>query len=149
MEAQLALGTLVTVATVVFHIAALVALMDLLNRIAPAVEGRLHARVGTSLLLILAVLGIILIHTAEVWAWALLYVHLGEFVELTTALYFSVATATTVGYGDIVLSPSWQLLGTFESMGGLILFGASAAFLFGLVRHLFEQFPSPLQSRRK
>ncbi|MEM9322914.1 MAG: ion channel [Pseudomonadota bacterium] len=44
---------------------------------------------------------------------------------MATALYFSVSTATTVGYGDIILTPAWQVLGTFESMSGLILFGAS------------------------
>lgn len=144
---QVILGTAVTVATVVFHIAGLVALIMLLNRIAPSFEKRLHPRVGTSLLIIIAVLGTILVHTIEVWAWALLYVYLGEFSDVATALYFSVSTATTVGYGDIILTPAWQVLGTFESMSGLILFGASTAFLFGLVRHLFEQLPRPLRPK--
>lgn len=145
MYTQVLLGTVVTVATVVFHIAALVALFVMLNRIAPFFEKRLYSRVATSSLIIIAVLGTILVHTIEVWAWAVLYVYLGEFTDVATALYFSVSTATTVGYGDIVLTPAWQVLGTFESMSGLILFGASTAFLFGLVRHLFEQLPGPLR----
>ena len=61
-----------------------------------------------------------------------------EFDELQPSLYFSVVTATTLGYGDVTLSERWQLLGTFEAMGGLILFGASTAFLMELMRHLFS-----------
>lgn len=136
-----------TVATVVFHIAGMVCLLVLLDRMAPALERRLRRRVGAALLLIIAVLAIILVHTVEVWAWALLYIYLGEFTDFPRALYFSVSTATTVGYGDVVLTPRWQVLGTFESMSGLILFGASTAFLIGLVKQVFEQLPTPLRPR--
>lgn len=147
MDGQVTLGTVMTVATVIFHIVGMIYLIVLLNGIAPTLERRLHRRVGAALLLIIAVLGIILVHTVEVWAWALLYVYLGEFTDFARALYFSVSTATTVGYGDVILTPRWQVLGTFESMSGLILFGASTAFLIGLVRHVFEQLPTPLRPR--
>ena len=73
--------------------------------------------------------------------WAIIYLQLGEFEVLTDALYFSVVTSTTLGYGDIVLSSKWQLLGTFEAMGGLILFGTSTAFLLNVMRRLFDEPP--------
>ncbi len=76
-------------------------------------------------------------HTVSAWAWAFVYLVLGEFSELTQALYFSVVTATTLGYGDLTLSEEWQLLGSFEAMGGLVLFGASTAFLLGVTRSWF------------
>lgn len=130
---QLLMGTLVILATVFFHVASLVGLAALLRRLAgrfPYFKGRL----GTVFLLGASVTIIIGIHTIEAWSWATIYVSLGEFTDLTSALYFSVVTSTTLGYGDVVLSNEWQLLGTFESMGGLILFGTSTAFLLGVMR---------------
>lgn len=123
-------------ALVVFHVAALVLLSGLLRYIAPRLE-TMRAAIGTTYLLAIAVLTIIGIHTVEAWSWAALFLYLGEFTELKRALYFSVVTSTTLGYGDITLSECWQILGTFEAMGGLILFGASTAFLLGTMRHLF------------
>ncbi|MBT5218882.1 MAG: two pore domain potassium channel family protein [Woeseia sp.] len=89
-------------------------------------------------LLAIAVLFIIGVHTVEAWSWAAIYLSIGEFSELPEALYFSVVTLTSLGYGDVTLSSQWQILGTFEAMGGLILFGASTAFLLGLMRKLFD-----------
>ena len=85
----------------------------------------------------ITVVTIIAIHTTEVWFWAAIYYYLGEFTNFSQSLYFSAVTSTTLGYGDVTLSERWQILGTFESMGGLILFGTSTAFLIGLMEKLF------------
>ena len=52
-------------------------------------------------------------------------------------MYFSVVTTTTLGYGDFTLSDRWRVLASFQAIGGLILFGASTAFLFEIIRRLF------------
>ncbi len=88
-------------------------------------------------LLSVSVFLIIGIHTVEAWVWAFIYLKLGEFTDLKKALYFSIVTCTALGYGDITLSERWQLLRTFEAMGGLLLFGASTAFLIGFMQVLF------------
>ncbi len=59
------------------------------------------------------------------------------------ALYFSVVTSSTLGYGDITLTGRWQLLANFEAMGGLILFGASTAFLNAITRSWFSHLSEP------
>lgn len=92
---------------------------------------------GLCFAIIITVFAIIAIHTAEAWLWAAIYYYLGEFTDFSQALYFSVVTSTTLGYGDLTLSSRWQILGTFASMGGLILFGTSTAFLIGLMEKLF------------
>ncbi len=69
------------------------------------------------------------LHTVQIWLYAALYVMAGALPDLETALYFSTASFTTVGYGDIVLSPHWRLVGAIESANGLLLFGWSTAFL--------------------
>jgi hypothetical protein len=129
------------VATVVFHVAGLVYLASLLQRIARPANTP-QSKIRAMALLVTAVLVIIGIHTAEAWGWAALYLYLGEFSELKRALYFSVVTSTTLGYGDITLSARWQLLGTFEAMGGLILFGTSTAFLLALMRRVLAWGPA-------
>lgn len=74
----------------------------------------------------------------EIIFWALTYIQLEEFDNLTSAIYFSIVTSTTLGYGDIVLSEKAQLLSGFEAIGGLILFGVSTAFFIRLVSVFFE-----------
>ena len=78
------------------------------------------------------------IHTLEAWCWAVVYRALGEFRTLESALYFSVVTATTLGYGDLVLSERWRLLSTFEAMGGLMLFAVSAAYLVAVMKRFLD-----------
>ena len=36
------------------------------------------------------------------------------------------------------MSEQWRLLSSFEAMGGWLLFGASTAFLMGLMRYVFN-----------
>ena len=133
---QLILGVLLISISVVFHVVTLIYLSDLLKKTIPRVE-YIRRIPRVTMLMVGTVLAIILIHTVEAWTWAAVYLHLEEFESLQQSLYFSVVTATTLGYGDITLSQQWQLLGTFEAMGGLILFGVSTAFLLELMRYLF------------
>ena len=137
LHKQITLGTIVTIFVVVFHVVCLVGLIDLL-RWMPTASEYWQSKVGTMCVLGFAVFIIIGIHTVEAWAWAFIYLRLGEFKDLSKALYFSVVTCTALGYGDITLSERWRLLSTFEAMGGLLLFGASTAFLIGLMQALFS-----------
>lgn len=133
---QMGLGTAAVVALSIFHAAGLVLLAGVLARI--GLKHTVRARRLHSIrLLALSVLAIVAIHSMEAWAWAGVYMAIGEFDQLEPALYFSIVTATTLGFGDVTLSEQWQLLSTFEAMGGLILFGASTAFLMEILRRLF------------
>jgi len=135
---QLLLGTMMIAGAVIFHVAALVYLANYLKRLSLTVSHLQHM-IGTACLMVVAVFTVICIHTIEAWSWAALFLYLGKFSELKQALYFSVVTSTTLGYGDITLSERWQIVGTFEAMGGLILFGTSTAFLIELMRRLFGE----------
>ncbi|CAA0100230.1 Uncharacterised protein [BD1-7 clade bacterium] len=130
---QLILGTLIVLFTVMIHVTALVLLVKLLKylnvRFRTAWMVTKYSAIFSSTVVI-----ILLVHTAEAWAWAVVYIHLEQFESIERALYFSVVTATTLGYGDITLSPEWQILSTFEAMGGLILFGTSTAFMMAVIQ---------------
>jgi hypothetical protein len=45
-------------------------------------------------------------HLAEIALWAVLFVICGEFSEFGTAYYHSAVNYTTLGYGDLIMSPS-------------------------------------------
>lgn len=131
---QLVVGTVFVMGTLAVHIGCLVAIAAWLRSV--ATRFRRDTPTRRALLIGSAVFAIIVIHSAEIWGWALLYLWFGEFAELSDALYFSAVTATTLGYGDIVLSDAWRIVATFEAMAGLILFGASTAFLIEIFRRL-------------
>ena len=134
---QLTIGAAMILLTVVIHTTGLVALVALLKQQAPQEgAGLSYVRVLWNLGLI--ILGIFTLHIAEIWAWALLYLWLGEFTQLEPALYFSTVTFTTLGYGDVTLGEGWRLLSAVEATNGIILFGVSTAFVFAVLRRLFE-----------
>jgi len=128
MLANLALGTLFIATTVLVHTVGLVALTRAMNRVVRWL--RLHRHdFGKSVAMVTTVLGIFLLHSVEIWIWAALYFASGEMASFQDALYFSTVTFSTLGYGDITLSPQWRLLGSLEGINGFILIGWSIAYL--------------------
>jgi len=72
----------------------------------------------------------------EVSIWAAVYLLVGAMPALEPALYFSTVTFTTLGYGDLTLSESWRLLGSFEAANGIILIGWTTALIFAFVHRM-------------
>ena len=59
--------------------------------------------------------------------WAALFMLLGEFGDFDTALYHSGVNFAALGYGDIVMSVRWRLLGPLEATNGILMIGVSTA----------------------
>lgn len=81
---------------------------------------------------------IVLLHVAEITAWASTYALLDAMPDMTSALYFSAVTYTTTGYGDLVLPFRWRLVGAVEALTGILMCGWSTGFFFAVVSRLFE-----------
>lgn len=81
---------------------------------------------------------IILLHLFETGIWAFFFWYKDLFPNFETALYFSMGSYTTIGYGDIVLPKTWRLLGAVEGLSGVLLCGLSTAFIFAVVHALFQ-----------
>jgi hypothetical protein len=73
----------------------------------------------------------------QVLLWAGCYLMIGAIDEVEPAIYFSMVTFTTVGYGDIILDPEWRLLAACEAVAGLIMFGWSSAIVVLTVQALY------------
>ena len=61
----------------------------------------------------------------------------GVFGEFTQALYHSAGNYTTLGAGDMVISPSWRLLGPLEAANGMLNL-VSTAIIFAEVERLVQ-----------
>ena len=87
-----------------------------------------------------AVLMIVMIGSLlQVAIWALLFMLLGEFDQPEAALYHSSVNFSTLGYGDIVMSERWRLLGPLEAMNGILMFGVSTAVMTATVNYVVRQ----------
>ena len=74
--------------------------------------------------------------SATVWIWALYFLWSGALGDLETAVYFSLISFTTLGFGDIVLAQPHRLLSGMLAANGLVLFGLTTAVLIDLIRSL-------------
>lgn len=80
----------------------------------------------------------ITLHLIETGIWAGFYFWNNHFEDFETALYFSLGTYSTIGYGDVVLPQRWRLLGGIEGISGVLLCGLSGAFIFAVVNVLYQ-----------
>jgi hypothetical protein len=131
MIGQLAFASLLVTLTVTVHFFGLIALLRVLRSRAHALHAH-QSPVRQGAAIVVVVLGLVAMHTAEVWLYALAYLAVGALGDLETALYFSTTSFTTIGYGDVVLDGKWRLVAAIEGANGLLLFGWSTAFLVAI-----------------
>ena len=77
-------------------------------------------------------------HTFEVVIWAWIYKIVGAAPPGTPLVYFAFVNYTTLGYGEVLPLPEWQLLGPITAMNGVLLFGWSTAVIFEILRKTIE-----------
>lgn len=101
----------------------------------PHVSRRLRAlrRWWLATLVGAAALWMIIGQIAGIWLWAGVLLRLGAFADLEEALYFAIASYTTVGFGDVVAPPDWRILGASIAANGMLGFGIATAALIDLV----------------
>jgi hypothetical protein len=102
---------------------------------------RNRGRAGAGALIDLTIVALVILfafvaHLIEIALWAEVLVLCGEFQEFATAFYCSAVNYTTLGYGDLLLTPSWRLLGPLEATNGALMFGVSAAMVFTVIQRL-------------
>lgn len=88
---------------------------------------------GVMLLLVFGNLG-------QVAIWALLFQMLGEFDSYRTAFYHSAVNFATLGYGDIVMSEKYKLLGPLQALNGVLMVGVSTAGFMTTLRDAMKQY---------
>jgi hypothetical protein len=73
-------------------------------------------------------------HVLEVLVWAFAYLIFDAAPAGANLVYFAFVNYTTLGYGDVLPSERWRLLGPITAMTGMLLFGWSTAVIFEVLR---------------
>jgi hypothetical protein len=131
----LLVGAGATLCTIFIHSLALGATVNLFRR--ETRLGRAGMRYVTDFtIVVLVMIFAFVAHIIEVAVWARLFVWCGEFHEFGLAYYHSAVNYTTLGYGDVIMSPAWKLLGPLEAADGSLMFGVSTGMVFAVILRL-------------
>ena len=134
MLLNIVIATILMMATTVVHtVGMMVALSMMRKHEIPTIHRLLRSdvyHVGCIVLLLFY------ISLVEVLLWAATYLALNAIEGFERALYFSMVTFTTLGYGEIILDDQYRLLASFEAANGIILFGWSTAIVIYAVQHI-------------
>ncbi|MBL4878850.1 MAG: ion channel [Hyphomonas sp.] len=120
-------GALVAI-TFAIHFAGLVGLSALIRR-RDMPHVNLTTVAGQGLAIFFILISLFALHSVEIWVFTFAYLLLDVFPDIETAVYYSTSSFSTVGFGDVVISQDWRMLGAAESVIGFLLLGWSTAFL--------------------
>lgn len=93
-------------------------------------------------LLIITSFYLISINVLQAFLWGLMYYSLPHMTNLETlekAVYFSLVTFTTLGYGDITIPTDYRMLSGIEAMNGILLIGWSTTLMFSTVQYILKR----------
>ena len=88
--------------------------------------------------LLIVMIAMVLGTFVQIVIWGTLFIFLGEFSELYEAVYHSAVNFTSLGYGDVVMSARWKLLGPLEAANGVLMFGMTSAALMAILQQLIK-----------
>ena len=130
----LRIGMLMIVATGVIQVVAQLVLSHTMD-VLPSPSLSRHPRYYMLTHSVTAVVILMIGHILQVTMWAVVYhFHWDEFVDFNSALYFSLASFTTLGANDLALPPNHRMIGALEAAAGMLMFGWSTALLVGVVQ---------------
>jgi hypothetical protein len=133
----LLVGAGATLGTICIHALAVNGTINFLRR--EEKFGRTGRGLSIDLRIVVLVISLALAaHLVEIALWAGLFILCGEFQVFGIAYYHSAVNYTTLGYGDLIMTPAWRLLGPLEAADGSLMFGVSTAMTFAVVLRLIQ-----------
>jgi voltage-gated potassium channel len=81
---------------------------------------------------------IFVMHGMQILLWAWFY-RWKVFPSWEFALYFSMASYSTVGAADLLLPGIWRIVGAVESVTGVLMCGLSISFVFTIMMRLVQR----------
>ena len=123
--------------TIIIHATGIASMAILARRIRDGLQSegaRWHALTITIGLIGAVGLLLAVLHGIEAGIWATVCWWLGALRSPGEALLYSVDSITTRGASGLMLDRSWRMMGALEAADGMLLFGISTAFIFGLMQ---------------
>lgn len=133
---KIAIGALLMVMTTAIHTIGMMMALQLIKKQEGAQKTRWLRKTNIHLVSVI-VLMMFFVSLAEVLIWACTYLALSASEGLEQAVYFSMVTFTTLGYGDVLLDERWRLLASFEAANGIIMFGWTTAIVIAAVQRIY------------
>lgn len=132
MFTNILIGCLLIALTCLIHTYATWIIFNIIQK-----KHKINTRLRRILHVDYVVLIMILASLLEAAIWAKSYLILDAIGHFEEALYFSIVTYTTLGYGDITLSEEFRLLASFEAANGIIIFGWSTAIVMSALQYVY------------
>jgi hypothetical protein len=125
------------VITVIFHVIGLAIINEKINGAMQYVRKKHNFLLAFAPVMGVTTLWATLLHAAEAGIWASVYWFLRALPDGKDALLYSLGAMTSYGHASFYLAPHWQLMGALEALNGMILFGLTTAFLYGMLREVW------------
>jgi hypothetical protein len=81
---------------------------------------------------------LLILHLLEMAVWATAYSAGGVLPNFEAALYYSLTSYSSVGYGDVIPPVSWRLLGPIEATVGILMLGWSTSIVVAAVQKMYN-----------
>jgi len=94
--------------------------------------------VGTFVLICGVMLVLVIGNFLQIALWAGLFMYLGEFADFKIAAYYSAVNFSTLGYGDIVMSEQYRILGPMQAVNGVLMIGVSTAVVMSALQNALK-----------
>lgn len=138
MLIPLVIGGAVLLLNMLIQVAAIVVMIRMIMR--REETGRAAAGFGDDMRILIVVLLVLFAgHLVQISVWAGVFLAFEEFTDFATAFYHSTVNFATLGYGDIVMSERWRLLGALQAASGVLMFGLSTSTLFAVMNQIFRR----------
>lgn len=79
-------------------------------------------------------------HVVEIGVWSAFYGRMGVYASSIADFDVAFENYTALGYGDVVPTATWRLIGPVTALNGLLLIGWSVAIIFEVLRMAELQF---------
>ena len=132
---QLAFSALLLVLTTIVHASCMIISLRTIRAL-HAERWSLHRLITSTILTAGLVLMLFSASILEACLYALTYVYVGAIGAFEPAMYFSIVTFTTLGYGDVLVAEEWRILAATEAANGIIMFGWTTALIVYFVGQL-------------
>lgn len=133
MSYQLLSGALISLLNFGIH-AMVTGLIIVVTRHVAGRTDDLHVFMRLTALLTITVVVLTVAHVSEISLWAGFMTLVGITVPNVQAFEFAFENYVALGYGDVVASGGWRLIGPIMALNGLLLIGWSVAIIFEVMR---------------
>ncbi|MEM9551026.1 MAG: potassium channel family protein [Pseudomonadota bacterium] len=138
MGEQILWGSLFLGWCIVLHVTILAFSIPMVVRLVESAKRWSSSGLLNVMVILMMTTSLVFSHTLQVWGWAGFFLRQRALETWNEAIYFSLVTYTSLGYGDVVVGPAHRIFAAFGSVTGLLAFGLSTAVLVAVMTQILR-----------